>query len=243
MAIETNVTKPVISFFENEETHLIINQEFETSLDEKLNTIETFMKTNVGKGKSDEEKDEVYKQAQILWNDYITTLTNTKYNFHLNRSQYNFVTDLILTKIEYDVNTVFFGMELLDMLGVMRNTKYSNDKELVSFPVNATEITYIYHLISKQTVTGLSKKAFSFVEVLKRIGNISKVFNYYDTYGKNLSTDIQNWVLSFEEGVTIEGSTVLVEPTTAEFNTNTTATKPRKTSAKAKPTATETTEG
>jgi hypothetical protein len=43
-----------------------------------------------------------------------------------------------------------------------------------------------------------------FSQVLKRIGSISKVFNYYDTYGKNLSVDIQNWVTSFEEGVSVE---------------------------------------
>ena len=43
-----------------------------------------------------------------------------------------------------------------------------------------------------------------FSQVLKRIGAISKVFNYYDTSGKNLSNDIQDWVTSFEEGVIVE---------------------------------------
>jgi hypothetical protein len=86
----------------------------------------------------------------------------------------------------------------------MRDAKYTNDTELVSFPVDATEITYVYHLISQYKVKGLTKEAYMFSQVLKRIGSISKVFNYYDTSGKNLSTDIQNWVTSFEEGVTVE---------------------------------------
>jgi hypothetical protein len=37
-----------------------------------------------------------------------------------------------------------------------------------------------------------------------KIGAISKIFNYYDTTGKNLSSDVQDWVLTFEDGVTME---------------------------------------
>ena len=34
-----------------------------------------------------------------------------------------------------------------------------------------------------------------------KIGGISKVFNYYEAASKNLSQDIQDWVLTFDEGV------------------------------------------
>jgi hypothetical protein len=88
----------------------------------------------------------------------------------------------------------------------MKDAKFIDDNQLVPFPVNATEITYIYHLIAKHKVKGLTKEAYLFSEVLKRIGAISKVFNYYDTCGKNLSTDIQNWVTTFEEGVSFENT-------------------------------------
>jgi hypothetical protein len=178
------------------------------------------MEGNDGKEKSDEEKDSLYKEAQNLWKEYTGSLKDAKYNFHLNRPQWKFLTDLILSKLEYDVNTVFFAIELTDLLGTMRDVKYTNDKELIAFPVNATEITYIYHLISKHKVKGLTKDSYLFSEVLVRIGSISKVFNYYDTYAKNLSTDIQNWVTAFEEGVIVEKRTkksqdidaVVVEP-------------------------------
>ena len=39
-------------------------------------------------------------------------------------------------------------------------------------------------------------------EIMERYRN--QLFNYYDAVGKNLSTDIQNWVTSFEEGVDYE---------------------------------------
>lgn len=202
--IVTNVVKPEIKFFENETENLVIDAFNETILDGKISAIESYMDNNSGRGKSDEEKDELYKNAQELWKDYTNSLKDAKYNFHLNRPQWKFLTDLILSKLEYDVNTVFFAIELTNLLGSMKDVKYSNDKDLIAFPVNATEITYIYHLISKHKVKGLTKDSYLFSEVLVRIGNISKVFNYYDTYAKNLSTDIQNWVTAFEEGVIVE---------------------------------------
>jgi hypothetical protein len=202
--IETNVVKPEIKFFENETENLVINPSTENLLDGKISTIEDFMTNNDGTGKSEEEKDELYKTSQELWKEYTNSLRDAKYNFHLNRVQWKFLTDLILQKLEYDVNTVFFAIELTELLGTMRDVKYTNDKELVAFPVNATEITYIYHLISKHKVKGLTKDSYTFSEVLMRIGTISKLFNYYDSYAKSLSTDIQNWVSSFEEGVSVD---------------------------------------
>lgn len=202
--IETNVVKPKLSFFENEVENLILDNEQESILDSKIKDIEDYISNNEGKGKSEEEKDELYKNAQELWHSYANSLKETKYNFFLNRNQYNFLSNLLLTKLEYDVNTVFLAIELTNLLGNMKGTKFSNDEELVKFQVDATEITYIYHLISNHKVKGLTKDAYTFSQVLVRIGEISKVFNYYDTSGKNLSTEIQDWVALFDEGVTKE---------------------------------------
>lgn len=200
--IETRVVKPEVTFFENEINNLIINSQEEVILDSRVSDVENFMKNNSGKGKTESEKDELYQQAQELWNLFVNSLKEAKYNFYLNRPQHKFLTDLILTKMEYDVNTVFFAIELTNMMGSMKDVKYTNDKDLVSFSVNATEITYIYHLISKHKVKGLTKDAYTFSNILYRIGSISKIFNYYETLSKSLSKDIQDWVLTFEDGVT-----------------------------------------
>jgi hypothetical protein len=199
--IETKVVKPETSFFENEMDNLIITAQEESLLDSKIKDIESFMKNNSGKGKSEEEKDSLYLESQGLWSSYSTALKEAKYNFQLNRPQHKFLTDLILTKMEYDVNTVFFAIELTNMLGSMKEAKYTNDDDLIAFAVNATEITYIYHLISKHKVKGLTKDAYTFSKILLRIGGISKMFNYYEAASKNLSQDIQDWVLTFEDGV------------------------------------------
>lgn len=202
--IETNVVKPEIKFFENESEHIILTSEVESALDNKINDIELYMKNTVGKGKSEEEKNQIYATSQQIWKEYQSSLRDAKYNFHLNRPQWNFLTNLLLQKIEYDVNTVFFAIELTDMLGSMKKVKYTDDKTLIAFPVNATEITYIYHLIQKHKVKGLTNDAYTFAQILRRIGNISKIINYYDATAKNLATEIQDWVATFEEGVTID---------------------------------------
>jgi hypothetical protein len=216
--IQTNVVKPEIKFLANEQEYLIISAESESLLDGKIEEIEKFM-LQEGKGKNDEEKDTLYRDAQVLWKEYADGMKTAKYNFQLNRPQWKFLTDLLLSKLEYDVNTVFFAIELVDLLGSMRETgKYTNDKDLNEFQVNATEITYIYHLISNHKMKGLTRDAFLFSEVLVKIGNISKLFNYYDAVGKNLSTEIQDWVATFEEGVTREAKTVQAEVLEPENN-------------------------
>lgn len=202
--IETNVIKPDVKFIHDDQEYLILTNEEEGRLDSKIKEVEDYMINNHGKGKSDEEKDELYKNSQMIWQELAEVMRDTKYNFYLNRNQYNFLTDLILKNMEYDVNTVFFAIELTDTLGNMKDMKFTGNDDLVAVPVNATEITYIYHLISTHKVKGLTKKAYLFAQVLRRIGDISKVFNYYDTTAKNLSTEIQTWVASFEEGVVTE---------------------------------------
>jgi len=200
--IETRVVKPEITFFENEINNLIIDSAQEANLDARSKDVEDFMRNNSGKGKSEQEKDELYEQSQQLWRNFVNSLKDARYNFYLNRPQHKFLTDLILTKMEYDVNTVFFAIELTNMLGGMKEAKYTNDRDLISFSVNATEITYIYHLISKHKVKGLSKDAYTFSQILYRIGSISKIINYYEALSKSLSSDIQEWVLTFEDNVT-----------------------------------------
>jgi hypothetical protein len=202
--IETNTVKPQLSITNEGVEHLILNLQEESLLDSKIADVENYMSSNVGKDKTDEEKDELYKEAQVLWYNFVNSLKDAKYNFFLNRAEHKFLTDLILTKLEYDVNTIFFAIELTNTMGGMKDAKYVNDKDVVAFPVNATEITYIYHLISKHKIKGLTKDAYTFSKLLLKIGDISKIFNYYEATSKNLSKDIQDWIVTFDSGVDFE---------------------------------------
>ena len=203
--LETNVVKPAVSIFENETECRLIDVQTEISLDSKINEIENFMNNNHGRGKSELEKDDLYLAAKNLWEEYAALLRDMNFTFFLNRKQYQFLTDLLIDKMEYDVNTIFLAIELTNMLGQWKESGTSkDDTTLQGYPSDATEVTYMYHLISKHKVKGLSNSSYRFAEVLKRIGSISKVIAYYDTHAKNLSKDIQNWVATFEEGVQVE---------------------------------------
>ena len=216
--IQTNVQKPDVTFTDKENNlYTILSYDFENGLDIKIKELADFMANNTGRGKSDEEKDEIYAKAQMIWNEYIALLKATKYNLNLDRAQYNFLTDLIVKKLEYDVNTVFIAVELTNLLGTMKDIKFANDTEVKEFKVDATEITYIYHLIATHKVKGLTKDSYVFADILRRIGEISKVFNYYDTTGKNMAQDVQDWVVLFDESITLEERPVL-EVETEEAN-------------------------
>lgn len=202
--IETLVVKPDLTFFENEEMFRMLDFDAEANLDTKLESVENYMKDNDGSGLTEIEKDALYANAQSLYVEYKNTLREVKFNFYFNRPQYNLLTDLLLKKLEYDVNTLFIAMELNGMLKEIHGTKFSNDVELVEMKLNATELTYMYHLIQNHKVKGLTKEAFTFAELLTRIGDVSKIINYYDAKAKSLVEDIQKWALS------LDGSDVLM---------------------------------
>lgn len=197
--IETHVIKPKLSIYDNEIEYRLISFDSEISLDSGISDIENLMANNHGFGKSDKEKDDLYGDAKVLWNKYAATLREVRFTFYLNRKQFQYITELLRDKLEYDVNTIFLAIELTNMLGEWSKMEASkDDKTLKSYESDATEITYMYHLISKHKVKGLSSSSYLFAQILRRIGEISKIINYYDTSAKNLSKEIQDWAASFE---------------------------------------------
>lgn len=203
---ETNVIKPEISIIEKDQNLRSISFEDEMFLDSKISILDEFISNNHGLGKSEQEKDELYYTAQSTWREYVDRLKNMKYSFYLNRKQYNFLTNLLISKLEYDVNTVFLAIELSGMLAGWKEVKGSKDaKEVKEYVMDSTDITYIYHLIAPYKVKGLTEDTYLFAQVLRKIGFISKIVSYYDNHAKSFNADIQNWVSTFEEGVFIEG--------------------------------------
>ena len=198
--LDTVTEKPELSFYHNDNSYIILPVDTEFKLDNGINKIRDYIKNNVGLGQPENEKDILYSDAQGLWKEYQTELRNSKFSFYLNRAQYNFLTSLLLTKMEYDVNTVFIAIELTEMLANMKTTlKYTNDDDLNFIKVDATQITYVYHLISTHKVKGLTRDAYTFSEILRRIGQISKIVVYYDNNAKTLNKEIADWVVTFED--------------------------------------------
>ena len=138
--IVTNVVKPELSFFENEVLNRLLNFDRELTLDSKVEAVESYMKNNAGHGLDELQKDSLYAQAQELYKEYKISLRDVKFNFYLNRPEYNLLTDLILKKLEYDVNTVFIAIELTELMGGMNGTKFQNDTEIKCFEIGRAHV-------------------------------------------------------------------------------------------------------
>ena len=206
---ETNVVKPSITFLHEDIEYRFLSSEDELSLDTKIQNLNDYLNLNNGKGQEDQVKDKLYKESIEMWRDLASSLKEVNYSFFLNRKQFNFLVELLTEKLEYDVNTIFLAVELRNMLGKWNDisSKTKSDKEIKEYFSDATEITYIYHLISKYKIKGISNATVYFTEVLRKIGYLSKIINYYDTSAKNLKKDIELWVAAFEDGVEIDNST------------------------------------
>lgn len=197
--IETAVIKPKMAIFDKENEYRLISTQDELDLDKGIQDLDDYLNNNHGLGKTEEEKDELYGKAKELWGAYAKTLIDTKYTFYLNRKQYKFLSNLLRDQLEYDVNTIFLAIELTEMLSEWYNTqKPKNDDEVTGFLSTPTDVTYMYHLIAKHKVKGLTADTYHFAKVLRKFGEISKIIQYYDNLSKVYSKTITDWVGSFE---------------------------------------------
>jgi hypothetical protein len=196
--LEVSTVKPEISFSIDGVDLRILDVDSEFRLDSSIDSIRTFMSNTNGVGKTDEQKDMDYDNAQVMWKSYQQDLRVVKFNFNLDRSQYTLLTDILLKKLEYGVDNIFIAIELTELLSSMHGTKYNDDNQIKSFACNATEITYIYHLIQTYKVKGITKETYTFSKILLRIGEISKLVSYYDANAKNLTKDIAEWALTLD---------------------------------------------
>ena len=210
--LEVNTVKPQISFSIDGVEMRILDVDSELRLDGEIDSIRSFMSSTNGVGKTDEQKDMDYANAQVMWKSYQQDLRVVKFNFNLDRLQYTLLTDILLKKLEYDVDNIFIAIELTELLASMHGAKYNDESQIKSFVCNATEITYIYHLIKSFKVKGITKDTYTFSKILLRIGEISKLVSYYDANAKNLTKDIAEWALTLDgnDGILEE----IVEKTT-----------------------------
>jgi len=197
--IQTNVVKPKMFTNFNNEEFRILSPEMENELDKAVKDVLTFMTYNMGVGKSEEEKDYLYIEAKKLWENYVRVFRDTKLTLYLNPEQFDYFTKILKEEIEYDVNTIFFGIDLTNTLGSWVKQVIESEVEISSYQTDPVSFNYIDHLISTVKVKGLTEESYLFGQVLRKIKEIMKVINFYDGHAKNLSKDIQEWVSNFEQ--------------------------------------------
>lgn len=209
------VEKPDLQFTDlNGNKIRMISVEDETYLEEKAQELINFMRNNHSQDLSDGEKDLLYSELQVMWNEVSGRdggkLNDTSFHLVLHRPEYNYLVSLLREKLLYDVDTIFFAMELDNMVQAMlANSKFPDDKTAMPFNMTPVDVHYLYQLISKHTVKGLKKESYYFAEVIKRVALSSRIFNYYKETYANIAKAIQMWVASLDKGVAIqEGDSV-----------------------------------
>ena len=215
---EAIAEKPAMALTVNGQDYRFIKEEDEQFMSDKIQEIKDFMANNNGKGLSEEEKDDLYKRSQEMWFELggpDGRLNHVKYGLVLTRPQYRLLTELLRDKMEYDINTLFFAIELSSFLGsTLEDNRYEDDVTPKVFDISATDMTYLYTVLSQHKCKGLSKKTYTFADIIRRIGDISKVINHFDSESKDLSTAIQDWVACFSDNVVMEGSAKVEEEET-----------------------------
>lgn len=205
--IETHVVKPQMILSEGGSEYRMIPFSNELTMDAKIREIEQFISNNHGKGKTEFEKDQLYATAQNLWKDYVDTFKKTKFSFYLNNKQYDFLINVLRDDLEYSVDTLFLGIELTNMLGQwFTQGNPESETDIRAYEADATDVTWILHLISKHKVKGLTHEAYRFSEVLVKLSQLTKIVTYYDTQAKSMKKDIELWTASFDETLDSEGN-------------------------------------
>lgn len=175
-----------------------ISEEDESKLDSAVKDIIELLDNSYGAVLPESEQDELYSKAQEMWNVYKNILDNVHFDVILSREDHSFLKSVLTKKMEYDVDTIFYLMEVSSrLLEFNDDNVFNDDKELRPFSFKATELSYTYHLFSKYKVKGLVKETYTFHSTAIAFGRTSMVFNYYENASQILAKSIQEWVGSF----------------------------------------------
>jgi hypothetical protein len=188
----------------------ILSIEDENYLDSKYDSTIKFMVENHSQDYDDLKKDDLYQNLKDMWNEVSGKeggkMNDISFSLVLNKQEHKYLLDLLRLKIEYDVDTIFYGLELENLIESMNGgDKYENDIECKAFDMTAVDIHYLYHVLKTHKVNGINKASRTFASIIRKIALSSNVYNYYKQKFENLSKAIQMWVASLEPNFAISG--------------------------------------
>jgi hypothetical protein len=186
------------------ENNKLISESDKKELQDLTNKIEEIYITKISADATEREKQ--YGEYRELIQSYGKFLGELKYNLTLANDEYLFLKSLILHGLNYDRQNLFVGLLIRDEFFYVvdsekshnKTSLYKNGVDEQTFNLNITEITRISHLSGLFEIKGLDKKADIYASIVKKIGDISKVFEVYNTRGQDLSERGGNWLQGFE---------------------------------------------
>lgn len=194
----------------NGETKRLINEDDEKILDSKYDEIIKYMQNSHDQSIKDTEKDELYGTLQEMWKEMTDAntgkLSETSFNLILHKDERDYLLDLLKQKCEYNTDTLFYALELENMLNKLNKDgkDFEGKEDAIEMEMTALDIHYLYLVIKDITVKGLNSKTRTFANIIKRISYASNVYNHYKTKFDELSKAIQMWTASLDKGFKID---------------------------------------
>lgn len=175
----------------------IVKMEVLDALKEKVKGINDFLEQNKNASELSEEteKDNIYSQSTVIWNEYTEFLKQIQYFIPLTGEEYHYIKDLIMKDLHYNEQDVFLALKFKEnFIDVVDNFKLNkNDTTVHEIPVLINDVTLLHHLMKNESVKGITKKTMLFKAVITQIGQVYKIFNVWNKESEELSTKIYNW--------------------------------------------------
>ena len=152
---------------------------------------------------TEDEKNKAFGEYRELAMSFGRTLGGVLYNFGVDENEYKLLKKVIMREIEYDRQDNHIGLLVKDeYFGAIESkpgwqkTKFADGVEILPCDINTT--TRISHIFGQYKVKGLGGEAETYYEISKKIIDISKVFEYYNNMGEQMSVDASNWIQGLE---------------------------------------------
>lgn len=200
--------------------NIVLNKEDRDIIENLIKQIHELIKD--APSKENQIKEKQYSDYKELITAYNISLNELKFNFILDREEYLYLKNLILHKLSYNRENIFLGLLIKDNFFNHYDSDKSYNKTNLfktnteTFKLTIVELTRISHISNLVEIKGLDKEAELYSSIVRKIGDISKAIDYFDTIGAITTEKGSNWISMFDNNKTEEQPQEVLTPTTVE---------------------------
>lgn len=150
------------------------------------------------KDKSEDDKEvrlnvgsETYKRIQNKWNHLDKVIAENKFNLPLFDDEVKYLKELLFDRRKkYNIYEILI---IDDIINKFNTTKMVRNEELdwnvYVFEFDIAKITYLFHILKETKVYGVNEKLGIYVNIITKIGNVTKLTSEYDKLIQDLISD------------------------------------------------------
>lgn len=141
-----------------------------------------------------EQQEELLIGAIEIWDRYKTAIKNAQCTVPFNVLELKELFKKTHQSVKYTAETIFYGLHLKKyLLNDLPNTKGQSDYTTYNLNITFSMSVGLYHILSTVEVVGLNKENYAFASILKKMADVSKIYQEYDNSSSRISQQIQLW--------------------------------------------------